>query len=232
MMLRRALLLVGSARPRGESTSDALGRYLLRQLEPGGCAGQVRYISHCRTPQALDELVAEIAASDLFLLSTPVYVDALPYLVVRACEHIAAARAAPGTAPVRFLALANCGFPEALHTHLALDICRVFAERARLQLVGALGLGGGEALRGRAPDRAGWLARHVTRALDLAADALLSGKPVPEKAVELMARPLVPALGYTLLGDRGWRQKARAHGVADLHARPYEGGTQPPVEPG
>jgi hypothetical protein len=223
MSAGRVLLLVGSARPRGESTSEALGRHLLRQLEAGGMESDVRYVSHCRSEEALASLAAAVDAADIFLLATPVYVDSLPYLVTLALERIAGAReAGPEPRPVRFLAIANCGFPEAVHTEVPLAICRAFARRAALQCAGTLGLGGGEALRGRAPDRMGWLARHVTRSLDLAAEALLAGRPVPEKAVELMARPLVPAVGYTLIADLGWRRQARAHGVEpQIEARPY-----------
>ena len=220
----RVLFLVGSARPRGESTSEALGRHVLRQLEAGGMESDVRYVSHCRGDEALAELAAAVDAADIFLLATPVYVDSLPYLVTLALERIAAAREALSEPrPVRFLAITNCGFPEAVHTEVPRAICRAFARRARLECAGTLGLGGGEALRGRAPDRMGWLARHVTRSLDLAAEALLAGRPVPDKAVELMARPLVPAVGYTLIGELGWRRQARSHGVeAQLEARPYQ----------
>jgi len=42
----------------------------------------------------------------------------------------------------------------------------------------------------------GGMVRNVTRSLDLAAAALAEGKPVPQEAVELMAKPLVPAWGY------------------------------------
>lgn len=222
-MSLHALLLVGSARPSGESTSEALGRYLLRRLEEAGTRTDVRLVAHCRGDGDLVELTAAIDAADLFVLATPLYCDSLPYLVTRAFEHIAAARRAAALKhATRFLAIINCGFPEAQHTATAQDICRAFARQAALDCIGTLGLGGGETIHGRAPDRMGWLARHVTRSLDLAAEAILAGRPVPGKAVELMARPLVPAIGYTLIGDLGWRRAARANGVeAQIDARPF-----------
>ncbi len=232
MSARRAVLLVGSAKPSGASTSEALGRSLLRRLEAGGIETRTFLVAHTRGDEALRELVDAIAGAELFLLASPMYVDSLPHLVVRAFEAIAAARTRPGTtpSPTRFLALVNCGFPEAAQTRTALDICRIFAAQARFELAGTLGLGGGETLHGKPPEALGWLARPVRRALDLTAEALLAGRPVPQKAVELMARPIVPAIGYLLVGNHNWRKEARRWGAESrLDARPYE--PAPPAQP-
>ncbi len=232
-MSMRVVLLVGSARPSGTSTSEALGRYLLQRLQGAGAESRVFQVSHCRHDEELSELVSAVDQADIFILASPLYVDSLPFLVTRAFETIAARRTHPAAEPrlgTRFLALINCGFPEATQTRTAQDICRIFARQARLELAGTLGLGGGETLQGRAPESMGWLARHLRRALDLAADALLRGQPVPEKAVELMARPLVPAIGYMLLGDRGWRQRARRFGAeARMGDRPFAQGVARPA---
>lgn len=227
----RAVLLVGSAPPRGSSTSEALGRALLARLETRGFAGEIFWAARCRG-ESLAELTRTLHAADIFILAAPVYVDSLPHLVTAAMEHIARERASePGARACRFVALLNCGFPEAAHTHVAQDICKLFAAAAGMPCTGTLGLGGGGALDGRPPDRLGWFARHVTRALDLTADALATGRPLPPKAVALMSRPLVPARGYTMIADRNWRLRARRHGVEGLlHARPYEQ-ANPPVPP-
>ena len=227
----RVVLLVGSARPSGSSTSEALGRALLQRLERRGFQSDIFWAARTRGEESLAELTSAIAAADLFVLASPVYVDSLPHLVTAALEHVARARQPAGAPACRFVALLNCGFPEVAHTRVAQDICRLFAAAANMQCVGTLGLGGGGALDGRPPDRLGWFARHVTQALDLIGDALQAGRLVPAKAVELMARPLVPARGYTLIADMRWRRQARRHGVEELlHARPYEQ-AEPPHPP-
>lgn len=228
MMLERATLFVGSARPAGESTSESLGRYLVDRLEEGGATASIHRASHARKGKAERELMASLDESDLFVLSTPLYVDSLPYLVTDALERIAARREVRGPGrPTGFLAIVNCGFPEADHTATAIDICRVFARRAGYEWRGELGLGGGELIAGRPLDEVGWPARHAREALDLAAEALLEGLAVPEEAVELMARPMIPYRLYTLVGDMRWRRTAQRHGVRRrLDDRPYE----PPPE--
>ena len=223
MTLGRATLLVGSPRPRGTSTSEALGRYLLGSLERAGVATEVLFLGALRGPRVEAELAPAVAGSDLVVLAAPVYVDALPAPVTAALEGLAAARARwAHRDPPRLVALVNCGFPGAVHAGTALDISHAFAEAAGLAWSGGLALGGGEALHGKPLERAGRTAVRVRRALDLTAAALLSGRPVPDDAVTLMAAPLVPPRVYTLMGNVGWLKQAYAHGaVRRLWNRPY-----------
>lgn len=221
----RAILLVGSAKPAGESTSEALGRHLLDRLAEGDVTTSIVRVSHARRDDAERRLLEEVDASDLFVLSAPLYVDALPYLVTRALERIAARRAERSDPPPgRFAAILNCGFPESRHTRTALDIARAFARRAGLEWAGGLGLGGGEAIGGRPLASVGRMGRNASRALDLAADALLEGRSIPLEAVDRMAKPLVPGRLYTAIAGRRWRRAAARHGVGDrLDARPLVG---------
>ncbi len=223
MTLRRVTLLVGSPRPRGTSTSEALGRYLLELLGRAGVATDVLFLGALRGPRVEDEVAPAVAASDLVVLASPVYVDALPATVTAALERLAAARARwAHRDPPRLVALVNCGFPEAIHARTALDICHAFADVAGLAWAGGLGLGAGEALHGTPLERAGGIAAKVRRALELASDALHAERSVPDEAVTLMAAPLVPPRLYTLLGNVRWLRDAYGHGtVRRLWARPY-----------
>lgn len=224
MKLESAVLLVGSARPAGESTSESLGRYLLERLEAGGATTEVHRVSHTRSEETIRRLAEELDQTDLFVLSSPLYVDTLPYLATRALERIHAHRVnRPWTNPCWFLAIVNCGFPEARHTATALDICRTFAERARFSWACGLGLGGGEMIHGRRLEEMGPMASSVTRSLDLAAEALLEDRPIPTEAVQLMARPLIPDFLYTMAGNLRWRRAAlRNRAFLKLKARPLE----------
>jgi hypothetical protein len=151
------------------------------------------------------------------------YVDSIPYLVTKTLELIAGHRQDRSErGGQRLVAVANCGFPEAQHNETALAICRRFAREARFEWVGGLSLGGGQALHGRALIAVPSMARNAMTALEMTAEALVSGKPLPESAVEVMAKPIVPARVYTWLGGFGWKQQARNYGThRQLHARPY-----------
>jgi hypothetical protein len=91
-----------------------------------------------------------VDAADIVILAFPLYVDGLPYLVTQAFEQIAAHRANETDVwlPL-FLAIANCGFPEAAHNATALAICRQFADKAGFAWAGGLALGEGGAISGR-----------------------------------------------------------------------------------
>jgi hypothetical protein len=127
-------------------------------------------------------------------------------------EQIAAHRA--GETDIRrplFVAIANCGFPEAQHNATALAICRQFADDAGLAWAGGLALGEGGAINGQPLAKAGGMVHNVVAALDLAAAALAAGEPVPAEAVALMTRPFIPAWAYMLMGDVGWLVQAGQH---------------------
>ena len=57
------------------------------------------------------------------------------------------------------------------------------------------------------------MTRHVRCGLDLAAAALLAGRPIPEEAQALLARPMIPSRLYTFIGDIGWLKAARRQGT-------------------
>lgn len=221
----KALFLIGSAKPAGESTSEALATHVAQRLEQQGVSTATMHVARAlRTETRTAELLQAVDAADLLVLAFPLYVDALPYLATEALERIAAHRQAqPALRPVAFLAIANCGFPEAQHNTTALAICQQFAVEAGFAWAGGLALGAGGAINGRPLAQAGGMARHVVRALDLTAAALAAGQPAPQEAVALLARPMMPLRAYTFMGDLGWRMQARRNGVYRLlRARPLQ----------
>jgi NAD(P)H-dependent FMN reductase len=82
------VLLVGSAKPAGTSTSEALGRYLFARLAERRVATTVLFVGRSPASHAERRLVAALADANLFVLATPVYVDSLPYPVTRTLEYV------------------------------------------------------------------------------------------------------------------------------------------------
>jgi NAD(P)H-dependent FMN reductase len=222
MTIQRAVVLVGSAKPAGTSTSEARARELCARLAARGVVTTVRFVGRSPQSHAERKLVAALADADLFVLATPLYVDSLPYLVTRALEHVARSPL-PRKTPCRFVAMINCGFPEAEQCRTALDIARAFARRAGLEWAGGLALSQGGAIDGRPLEELGGLAKRLRAALDTAAAELAEGRPVPAAAVEQVAHRLMPTRMYTFMGNLGWRRRATRNGVgAALDARPFE----------
>jgi hypothetical protein len=223
-MSRHALVLIGSAKP-ARSNSAALADYLIARLQERGFESRTMGLPKILLPpDGPSELFRLVDAADLIILSSPLYVDSLPYLVTQALERIAAHRQHNAHAKrVPFAAIVNCGFPEALHNAPAIAICRRFAVEVGYEWAGGLALGGGEAIQGKSLLELKGMARNIMQSLDLAADALATGQPIPDEAVVLMAKPVVSPWLYSKIGTLGWRLQARRHGTGQLlDARPYE----------
>lgn len=225
--LKTALLLVGSAKPAGESTSEAIGSYLLQRLAERGFTTETRHVARAlRTAARTQELLQAADRADLVVLAFPLYVDSLPYLVTQALERLAAHHLAqPTAAPACFVAIANCGFPEPEHNLTALAICEQFALSSGFTWAGGLALGAGGAISGRSLAELGGMVHNVAAALDLIATALAAGDPAPEEALALLKRPILPAPAYVLMGDLGWLLQARrSRALTRLLARPFAPG--------
>ena len=226
MTITRAVCLVGSAKPAGASTSEALARYLCGQLEERGVDTTLMFVGRSPRSHAEETLAAALLDADLFVLATPLYVDSLPYLVTRTMEYLSRSTSSRQSS-AGFAAVINCGFPEAEQCRTALDILRAFARRARLDWAGGLALGEGGAIDGQSLEALGGLTRHVRTALDRAAAELAEGRPVPAAAVEQFARRLMPGRVYTFMGNLGWRRRAARNRVRSaLDARPFELGAR------
>ena len=219
----RALLLVGSAKPSGTSTSESLGRYLFDRLAQRGLVTMTLTVD--RSVRGIDRrLLTAVADTDLLVLATPLYVDSFPALVIRTLEAIAADRQRAPAPPCGFSTIVNCGFPEASQCDLALAMGRLFARQADFYWKGGLALGEGGVIDGKALETFGGLTKHVRAALDVAADALANGQPIPADAMTRMARRLLPSRLYTLAASIDWRRQALKNGVAQrqLRARPFQ----------
>ena len=222
-----ALLLVGSPKP-GESSSGSLGAYLLEGLEKHGVKSRTLHVAKAvRSDAAVEELLAAVAAADLLVFSFPLYVDSLPAPAILALELIAARRAAedgaadPEAGPA-FVAICQSGFPEADHSAVAIEICRNFASSAGLVWAGGLIMPEGGMLNSQPMSKVKGMMRSAVGALDLAAEALAAGRPVPDEALQRMAKPAFPRVAYRFTANWGWRSQAKKEaGGTPLDAQPY-----------
>jgi NAD(P)H-dependent FMN reductase len=219
---QNALLLVGSPKP-GDSSSGSLGGYLLEELEKRGVETEtLRVTKAVRTEEATKGLLAAVASADLVVFSFPLYIDSLPAPAIRALELIAegratAADAAGGEAPAvggapAFVTICQSGFPEVDHNQVAVEICRNFARDAGFEWAGALVLAAGGMIGSQPLRQLQGRMRSAVKALDLAAEALAAGRPVPDEAVELMAKPPIPKPAYRFMANWGWRAQFRKQG--------------------
>lgn len=224
--VRRASLLVGSPKAKGTSASGVLAHAIDARLIAAGVDTTLHHATafvHDRPPARA--AAADLAASELLVLVTPLYVDAFPSLTTHALELIADTRLRSGAPPARLCALVNCGFPEAEQTRTAMRIARHFADAAGYVWAGGLPLGGGGAITpGTSLEKPNGPVANVVRALDVAVPTLVSTGVLPADAIRTMASSVMPDAFYRLFGDLGWRWQAHRNGLAqrDLHAAPLD----------
>ena len=218
------LLLHGSAKG-AKSSSASLGDYILSRLPDEGIEKETQHIAKAlRSDDRWAKLVSAVNRADTVILSFPLYWDGLPSHVVRALEQLHEHRkASPPSKPQWFVAIVNNGFPEPWHNEVSLRICRRFADETGFKWGGGMNVGGGAAIDGRPMEESGGMTVKLRKALDLAAEPIGRGEPVPKEIEEQVAQQLYPAWINTTFGGTGWRHQARKNRVyGSLKARPYE----------
>ena len=218
----KVLILVGS--PKVRSTSASIGDHFIGLLKQRGLSADTLHITTIlRTADGARALLSAADDAEIIVPAFPLYVDSLPSPLIQALELLAEHRKGMERPHrQRLLAISNCGFPEARHNDTALAQCRIFCRDAGIEWIGGLGLGCGGMINGLPLAKRGCAVRSVLASLELAADALATDTPLPQEAVSLMARPLVPVWLYLLMGHSGWRRQARKFGaLKKIDDRPY-----------
>ncbi len=219
---KRALLIVGS--PKQErSTSYALLSYLEKYLNKHGIETETSFVLKLlHESDGIDRIIASINNSDFVILAAPLYVDLLPAPVILMMEKIAGKRTSTSEHQPMFIAIINSGFPEAHQNRLAIEFCKMFAKKVGFLWGGGLPFGGGAAINGESLEQAGSRARFARPAMELLAKSLADGMGVPDKAVELISKPIIPKFLYARVANRSWVSQAKEYGMhKQLDARPY-----------
>lgn len=220
---KTALLLIGS--PKGEkSTSASLGNYLMLKLEESGMKIEKNFIHRLvNREEKIKSLFEMIEKADLITLAFPLYVDSLPAPVIKAMELIKEERERLETKKSNsFIAITNNGFPEASQNTTALRICRVFAKECGFLWKGGIMLGGGGVIGGFALQERGGMVKNIVRGLDITADALKDDMDVPQEAIDLISKKIIPYSLYNSIGNSSWRSQAKKFDARKkLKDKPY-----------
>jgi len=218
---RHAVCWVGSGKPPGTSTSEKMARPLLERLEHRGWTTEIihtRAVAELRATEA-PALVSAFERADLLIVSSPVYVDCLPASVLTGMRLVGHTRISH---PPVLLPIIQCGFPEADHTTLALQILADFAQRNGMGWAGHLAVGGSGAFEDTQLTVPSGRGARQARALLDAAAALDVGNPIPHPVTEAFATPLQSPAMYRTSEQLGWLAQAWTHGAMfHLNDRPF-----------
>jgi hypothetical protein len=209
---RKAVLFIGS--PHGfNSTSNSLGIYLLDKLQSGGYeTSKIHAQAAVHNQEKQVKMLSQVADSDLLILAFPLYVDSLPSGLILALEKIAEDR--KKTEPTKHtgvLAIVNNGFPDSKQNATAIAICKQFANETGFEWVGGLTMGAGAMINGMPLEKAPMI-KNIKKSLDLTAKSLIDDSPLPDEAMQLMAKPVMPKFILTMFANMGWKNMAKPYG--------------------
>ncbi len=214
---------VVAASNRRHSNSAAIGRYMAERLSLRGVP--VRSIDVAEKGGLTDNF---LPAVDLLsgcrhgILVASLYHDTINYMATATLEAWAERTpSGPNGKLLAFSAIIHSGYPEPTHAEVALNICRRFAHEVGWDWQGGLTAGATSMIGGNDLGAAGPLTRNLRRALDLTAEAVAEGGMVPEEAVRLAARSLLPPWLLIPVANWAMRREAKRRGTRNLDARPY-----------
>jgi hypothetical protein len=173
--------------------------------------------------ETIPSLLQMINSSDLIILSFPLYIDCLPAPVIKAMEIIKIERdISKSDRDQNLIAISNNGFPEASQNMTALQICKIFSKDCGFVWKGGIAVGGGGVINGIPLKKRGGVVRNIVKGLDIAAQVLIDGKVIPQEAIDLISKKMIPSALYRFFGNFGWKMQARRYGVKEkLKDKPY-----------
>ncbi len=223
MKSQKFILLSGS--PRGkQSTSYSILHYLKSQLKVKHTEYEILMLHKIlRKESEIDKLLVNLDSTDYVILAAPLYVDSLPSHAIKFLQQIVDYRKkVTSSRRPKFIAIINSGFPEKNHNTLAIEICKKFSDDADFEWTGGLPYGGGAIIDGTPLESAGFRGRHARQAIEILAESILRGEPVPEACIERINKGVIPKHLYTSASHMRWKRAAKTYGVSDLDQQPYE----------
>ena len=223
--ISKVLLLVGS--PKGEnSVSNNIASYILEKFNENGVkAEKIFIVKEVRNDEALNELVLQAIDAEILILVSPLYVDSIPAINIKVLEEFYKVKNDSFSKKQRFMTIFNCGFPEPHHNDLAMDMCKKFASDTGLEWIGGVTIGMGPSLEGKSLESFR-MAKNLCTGLDMAVDAILKGETVPQEAIVIASKPLMPLTIVKFVmcnfGRFMWGNQMDKSVKGNMFDRPYE----------
>jgi hypothetical protein len=218
----RAVLLVAS--PKGpNSTSNSLATFLGDQLQQKGVTVEKVFINQSlASDKKISAMLGLVDVSNLIIFAFPLYADCLYSQAIKTLELISEHENGKNElCNKHFVAIVNSGFPEAKHSNIALEVCRIFAKQVGFKWAGGLATGAGGMISGRPLGELGGMVRNQKKALEITGDSLAKGEAIPDKAVVLISKLGIPKWMYLWMGNRGWKSEAKkVMKVESMYAQP------------
>ncbi|MFN2340060.1 MAG: NAD(P)H-dependent oxidoreductase [Halanaerobium sp.] len=228
--IKKAVLLIGSPKAKN-SSSESLGGYLLERIGEYDILTEILHLySETRTEAKRIQFLEKVENADIIILAAPLYVDTLPAKVIKALTLIANNKKKlklnkpEALKEQLFVAIVNCGFPEAEQNKIALKVYEQFALEAGIKYLGGIAVGMGVVVNGKPLKEMGGIVKNLVEGLDQAAEEIVNKKQLSDSVIEKTSKPMIPKKWlYILVGHFCWRFQAFKNGVyTKIKDKPYQ----------
>lgn len=223
MSSKKLLILNGSSRKNGTSYSFARTIKMLAEVQANRTE-IIHIVEYLEEEKSIENLRTLLAESDVLCISSPLYVDSLPYPVIWFFEKLLE-DFKDEIEGKSFFAIAQCAFPYSVLLNTLLNSCRCFADEAGMKWLGGLGYGGGVMINGAHLEEIGKKGEKITLAFRLALEDVLQNNQISSKPRELLNTDLPNILSRPmafLLNQMAKRNaKKRGLSIEDLKRKVY-----------
>lgn len=182
---RRVLIITGSPK-KYASTSNSLARYVKKKIEEDWPGVELKSIySLLESPKGIDELFRSLSIANHLMISTPTYLDSLPWGVIKIFEDIFKDKSKLMLNKKSMSAIINCGYPEPERNLVTLDICKCFAHKTGMKWLGAVLIGNGDLIGDRDIESVKFSKRSLRKDLDIFAHCICLNEVTPKIAFSL-----------------------------------------------
>ena len=165
------------------------------------------------------KLIIAIKSCDALLIAFPLYADALPTPLLKTLQYIESQLQKPKNPPKVF-AISQCGFYEASHNKIALDMIQHFCRRTELKWQYGLGIGTGELLP-RSKNIKKALTKRIYNAIHTLSHDIMNENC--EKCENIYVTTSMPRCIYKFGGHISWKMMAKKNNAADtLKTMPFK----------
>ncbi|HBN86400.1 MAG TPA: hypothetical protein DDZ89_21460 [Clostridiales bacterium] len=215
------LVVINGSPKKGQGTTATIIRVIKEMIEAD--VEEFSAIDYYHKPDTeCDSTIDRILNADVLLIATPLYVDSLPMPLVVFLQSIEKRITKTGRPLLKVYGICHCGFFEAIHNKVALDILRNFCSRTGFDWQYGVSIGAGVFFGGN-PDPLNGPAKVIYDALHELCEDIKTESD--HKSSNVFVQPSIPRFLYKLGGNMGWRVQAKSNGIAGmLRAKPYADG--------
>jgi len=219
-MAKRILFLIGSPKLESESASAVIEKRFAKFLYKKSFEiKKINVVRSAKTEEDKKILLTMINNNDVLIFISPVYLDTVPSPVIETMQFLNNKKHLIN-GPKKMLGISVCGYPEAFHNDTALRVYKCFAGHMGFVWVGGLGIAKGPAyVYARQILSMLGVYRNLEKSISLIVQALKDEETIPEEAVEIMKRSIIPDWLYTSIAILSAKMLAIKDGVWNLYKR-------------